>query len=49
MDGKTVDVQAEPDPMPVAGQRPGPPFFAVLIVAGVIVISGVDLSISAEA
>ena len=38
MDGKTVDVQAEPDPMPVAGQRPGPPFFAVLIVAGVIVI-----------
>jgi AI-2 transport protein TqsA len=24
--------------MPVAGQRPGPPFFAVLIVAGVIVI-----------
>jgi AI-2 transport protein TqsA len=36
--GKTVDVQAEPDPMPVAGQRPGPPFFAVLIVAGLIVI-----------
>lgn len=38
MAGKTVEVQAEPDPMPVAGQRPGPPFFAVLIVAGVIVI-----------
>ena len=33
-----MDVQAEPDPMPVAGQRPGPPFFAVLIVAGMIVI-----------
>ena len=38
MAGKTVDVQAEPDPMPVAGQRPGPPFFAVLLVAGMIVI-----------
>ena len=38
MAGKTVEVQAEPDPMPVAGQRPGPPFFAVLIVAGVMVI-----------
>ena len=38
MAGKTVEVQADPDPMPVAGQRPGPPFFAVLIVAGVIVI-----------
>jgi AI-2 transport protein TqsA len=38
MAGKIVDVQAEPDPMPVAGQRPGPPFFAVLIVAGLIVI-----------
>jgi len=38
MAGKTVEVQADPDPMPVAGQRPGPPFFAVLIVAGVIII-----------
>jgi AI-2 transport protein TqsA len=38
MAGKTVKAQAEPDPMPVAGQRPGPPFFAVLIVAGLIVI-----------
>ena len=38
MAGKTVEVQSDPDPMPVAGQRPGPPFFAVLIVAGVIVI-----------
>ena len=38
MTGKTVDVQAEPDPMPVAGQRPGPPFFSILIVAGLIVI-----------
>jgi len=38
MAGKTVEVQAAPDPMPVAGQRPGPPFFAVLIVAGLIVI-----------
>lgn len=27
MAGKTVEVQAAPDPMPVAGQRPGPPFF----------------------
>jgi hypothetical protein len=31
---KTVEVQADPDTMPVPGQRPGPPFFAVLIVAG---------------
>ena len=38
MAGKTVKVQAEPDPMPVAGQRPGPPFFAVLVTAGLIVI-----------
>ena len=38
MAGKTVKAQAEPDPMPVAGQRPGPPFFGVLIVAGLIVI-----------
>jgi AI-2 transport protein TqsA len=38
MAGKTVEVQAAPDPMPLAGQRPGPPFFAVLIVAGVVVI-----------
>ena len=37
MPAKIVTVQAEPDPMPVAGQRPGPPFFA-LIVAGLIVI-----------
>ena len=38
MSGKTVTAQATPDPMPVAGQRPGPPFFAILIVAGLIVI-----------
>ena len=38
MSGKTVTAQARPDPMPVAGQRPGPPFFAILIVAGLIVI-----------
>ncbi len=38
MTKKIVDVQADPDPMPVAGQRPGPPFFAVLVVAGAIVI-----------
>ena len=38
MAGKTVEVQATPDPMPLAGQRPGPPFFGVLIVAGVVVI-----------
>jgi predicted PurR-regulated permease PerM len=31
-------VQAEPDPMPQAGQRPGPPFFAILIVAGLVLI-----------
>jgi AI-2 transport protein TqsA len=36
--GKTVTAQARPDPMPVAGQLPGPPFFAILIVAGLIVI-----------
>jgi AI-2 transport protein TqsA len=24
--------------MPVVGQRPGPPFFSILIVAGLIVI-----------
>jgi predicted PurR-regulated permease PerM len=36
--GKTVTAQATPDPMPVAGQRPGPPFFAILIVAGLIII-----------
>jgi hypothetical protein len=28
MPGKTVIAQARPDSMPVAGQRPGPPFFA---------------------
>lgn len=33
-----VPVQTEPDPMPQVGQRPGPPFFAILIVAGAIVI-----------
>jgi predicted PurR-regulated permease PerM len=38
MSGKTVTAQARPDPMPVPGQRPGPPFFAILIVAGLIVI-----------
>ena len=36
--GKTVEAQARPDPMPQAGQRPGPPFFAILVVAGLIVI-----------
>ena len=35
---KTVEPQARPDPMPRAGQRPGPPFFAILVVAGLIVI-----------
>ena len=38
MPAKPVTAQARPDPMPVAGQRPGPPFFAILIVAGLIVI-----------
>ena len=38
MTGKTVEAQAEPDPMPQPGQRPGPPFFAILVVAGLIVI-----------
>ena len=38
MAAKTVTAQASPDPMPVAGQRPGPPFFAILILAGLIVI-----------
>ena len=38
MTGKTVEAQAPPDPMPQAGQRPGPPFFAILVVAGLIVI-----------
>ena len=38
MTGKTVEAQALPDPMPQAGQRPGPPFFAILVVAGLIVI-----------
>ena len=38
MTGKTVQAQARPDPMPQAGQRPGPPFFAILVLAGLIVI-----------
>ena len=38
MAGETVTTQARPDPVPVAGQRPGPPFFAILVVAGLIVI-----------
>src|SRR4029450_9707393 len=38
MSAKTVTAQARTDSMPVAGQRPGPPFFAILIVAGLIVI-----------
>jgi AI-2 transport protein TqsA len=38
MVGKAVTAQARPDPMPVAGQRPGPPFFSILILAGLIVI-----------
>jgi AI-2 transport protein TqsA len=39
MAGKTVTAQAQPDPMPVAGQRAAPPFFAILVVAGLIVIA----------
>jgi AI-2 transport protein TqsA len=38
MPAKPVTAQARPDPMPVAGQRPGTPFFAILIVAGLIII-----------
>ena len=38
MTGKTVKAQATPDPMPLAGQRPGPPYFAILLVAGMFVI-----------
>ena len=44
MTKKIVDVQADPDPMPVAGQRPGPPFFAVLVVAGAIGLPNVTLA-----
>jgi predicted PurR-regulated permease PerM len=39
MEGKAVTAQARPDPVPVPGQRPGPPFFAILVVAGLIVIA----------
>jgi AI-2 transport protein TqsA len=35
---ETVATQARPDPTPVVGQRQGPPFFAILVVAGLIVI-----------
>jgi AI-2 transport protein TqsA len=38
MTGKTVEAQARPDPMPLAEQRPGPPFFSILVVAGLIVV-----------
>jgi AI-2 transport protein TqsA len=38
MTGKTVEAQARPDPMPLAEQRPGPPFFGILVLAGLIVI-----------
>jgi predicted PurR-regulated permease PerM len=38
MTGKTVEAQARPDPMPLAGQRPGPPFFGILVLGGLIVI-----------
>ena len=38
MTGKSVEAQARPDPMPLAEQRPGPPFFGILVVAGLIVI-----------
>jgi predicted PurR-regulated permease PerM len=38
MTGKTVEAQARPDPMPLAEQRAGPPFFGILVVAGLIVI-----------
>ncbi len=38
MPGKTVQAQATPDPMPLVGQRPGPPYFAILLVAGMFVI-----------
>lgn len=39
MAGKVVEAQAEPDPMPQPGQRPGPPFFGILILAGLVVIA----------
>jgi AI-2 transport protein TqsA len=39
MTGKTAPSQAEPDPTPLAGQRPGPPFFSVLVLAGLVVIA----------
>jgi AI-2 transport protein TqsA len=38
MPSKTVTAQARPDCMPVAGQRPGPRFFRILIVAGLVVV-----------
>jgi AI-2 transport protein TqsA len=38
MTGKTVEAQARPDPKPLAEQRPGPPFFGILVLAGLIVI-----------
>jgi predicted PurR-regulated permease PerM len=38
MTGKTVEAQARPDPMPLAEQRPGPPFCGILVLAGLIVI-----------
>jgi hypothetical protein len=38
MPSKTVTAQARPDCMPVAGQRPGPRFFTILIVAGLVVV-----------
>ena len=38
MTGKTVEAQARPDPMPRAAPRPGPPVFAILVLAGLIVI-----------
>jgi AI-2 transport protein TqsA len=47
MAGKTVVAQAEADPMPQPGQRPGPPFFGILIVAGLIVI-GAGLQAAAD-
>jgi AI-2 transport protein TqsA len=39
MAGKPVTAQARPDPIPMAGPREGPPFFAILVVAGLIVIA----------
>jgi len=44
---RTPAVQAPPDTPPVAGQPQGPPFFSILLVAGLIVI-GVGLKSTAN-